>query len=119
MKKNMNKRSEKALKDNSRRKIEEIADGLLEKNGVELFGNLRIEIVNIDTLVLIKGNKIYVNVDARKYPNYTLKYTIAHELAHLIIKGHTKRFWEIVKQIYPEYEKAKNELLRRQGHKKL
>jgi len=27
------------------------------------------------------------------------------------LKRHTKKFWEIVKRIYPGYEKAKDELL--------
>jgi len=108
----MNKSNEKALRDNFQEKIEKIVDELLEKNGVELFGNLKIEVVNMDTLALIKGNKIYVNVNARKYPKYILKYVIAHELAHLIVKRHTKRFWEIVKQIYPGYKRAKDKLLK-------
>lgn len=114
----MNKRSEKTLKDNFREKIEKIVDELLEKNGIELFGNLKIEIANMDTLALIKGNKIYVNIDARKYPKYILKYIIAHELAHLVVKRHTKRFWEIVKRIYPEYKRAKDELLKIRCYKR-
>jgi len=39
-----------------------------------------------------------------------MKYIIAHELAHLIVKRHTKKFWEIVKRIYPRYERGKDEL---------
>jgi hypothetical protein len=93
-------------------KINKILSELLEKNEVEIFGNLKIEVANMDDLALIKRNKIYVNAKAMKYPKYILKYIIAHELAHLIIKKHTKKFWETVKRIYPQYEKGKNELLK-------
>jgi len=107
------KGNEKALKDDFRKEIERIVDELLEKNGIEIFGNLKVEIADMDTLALIKGNKIYVNVNAREYPRHILKYIIAHELAHLVVKRHTRRFWEIVKQIYPEYERARDDLLKR------
>jgi predicted metal-dependent hydrolase len=93
-------------------KIENILKKLIEENGIELYGNLKIEIANMDTLALLKGNKIYINIKARKYPKYILKYIIAHELAHLIVKRHTKKFWEIVKRIYPNYEKGRNALLK-------
>ena len=92
-------------------KLEKILTELTEKNGIEIYGNLSIEIANLDTLALIKGNKIYVDFKARKLPDYALKYIIAHELAHLMVKRHTKKFWDIVKQIYPEYEKGRKALL--------
>jgi len=40
----------------------------------------------------------------------------AFELAHLVVKKHTSKFWEIVKQIYPKYEKGKKELSKRFNH---
>jgi predicted metal-dependent hydrolase len=97
------------------RKVESILKELIEGKGVEVYGNLNIEVVNMDTLASLKGNKIYINVEARKYPKFVLKYIIAHELAHLIVKRHTKKFWEIVKRIYPEYEKGRSELLKEYG----
>jgi len=104
--------SEKAA-DDFRYKIERILDELLNKNAVEIFGNLKIEIAGMDTLAMVKGDKIYLNGDARKYPKYVLKYIMAHELAHLVVKRHTRKFWGIVKHIYPQYEKGKIELARR------
>jgi predicted metal-dependent hydrolase len=97
------------------RKVEGILKELIEDNGMEVYGNLKIEVANMDTLALLKGNKIYINLEARKYPKFVLKYIIAHELAHLIAKRHTKKFWEIVRRIYPEYEKGKNKLLKELG----
>jgi predicted metal-dependent hydrolase len=55
-------------------------------NGREVYGNLRIVDADIDK--------------------------IAHELAHLAVKRHTWRFWKIVRIIYPEYERGKEELLK-------
>ncbi len=93
-------------------KIEKILHELLKENGVEVFGNIKVEVVaNMNTLAVIKGSKIYVNAEAAHYPKYVLKYIIAHELAHLMVKRHTKKFWEIVKRIYPQYEKGREKLL--------
>jgi predicted metal-dependent hydrolase len=94
------------------RRVEGILKELTEDNGMELYGNLRVEVANMDTLALLKGTKIYINTKARRYPKFVLKYIIAHELAHLIVKRHTKKFWEIVRRIYPEYEKGREELLK-------
>lgn len=94
------------------RRVEEILRELTEDNGMEVYGNLKIKVANMDTLALLKRNKIYINVEARRYPKFILKYIIAHELAHLIVKRHTKKFWEIVKRIYPEYERGREELLK-------
>jgi predicted metal-dependent hydrolase len=93
-------------------RVEEMLRELTEDNGMEVYGNLRIEVADMDTLALLKGNKIYINIKARRYPKFVLKYIIAHELAHLIVKRHTKKFWEIVKRIYPQYEKGREELLK-------
>jgi len=110
----MNRRkNEEELVANFRQRVEKIVNELLERNGIEIYGNLKIEIANMDALALIKRNKIYVNIQAMKYPKYVLKYIIAHELAHLVVKRHTKRFWEIVKRIYPQYQRGKDELLKR------
>jgi len=97
------------------RRVEDILKELMESNGMEVYGNLKIEVTSMDTLALLKGNKIYINIEARKYPKNVLKYIIAHELAHLMVKRHTRKFWEIVKRIYPEYEEGRIELLNRAG----
>jgi predicted metal-dependent hydrolase len=94
------------------RRVEGILKELTEDNGMEVYGNIKVEVANMDTLALLKGSKIYINVEARRYPKFVLKYIIAHELAHLIVKRHTKKFWEIVKRIYPGYERGREELLK-------
>jgi predicted metal-dependent hydrolase len=52
-------------------------------------------------MAFLKGNIIYVNVKTRIYPDFVLKYIIAHELAHVAIKRkHIWRFWKVVRIIY-------------------
>jgi predicted metal-dependent hydrolase len=51
----------------------------------------------------LKGNKILIKLNAVVLPKSALKYIVVHEIAHAITKRHTKRFWEIVETIYPNY----------------
>ena len=100
-------------------RINKIVKELLEKRELEIYGNLKVEVAEMDDLAVIKKNKIYINEKASKYPENILKYIVAHELAHLAVKKHTKKFWEILKCIYPEYEEAKKELQKLLKHEKL
>jgi len=96
-------------------KLEAILKEFLEQGNIEVYGNLRIVVTSFDKvgrMAFQKGNTIYVSVRARRYPEFVLRYIIAHELAHLAVKRHTWRFWKIVGIIYPEYERGKEELLR-------
>ncbi len=97
-----------------RRELHEIANELTTKNGVEIHGKLKIEVSEMDTLALLKGNRIYLNVNAKDYPRHILKYILAHEMAHLAIKSHSKKFWEIVRNIYPDFTRARDDLLQRE-----
>jgi predicted metal-dependent hydrolase len=95
-------------------KLEAILKEFLEQGRIEVYGNLKIMVTSFDKagrIAFLKGNTIYVSVKARGYPDFVLRYIIAHELAHLAIKRHTWRFWKIVGIIYPEYEKGREELL--------
>jgi predicted metal-dependent hydrolase len=96
-------------------KLEGILKEFLEQGSIEVYGNLKIAVTSFDRpsrIAFQKGNTIYVSIKARGYPDSVLRYIIAHELAHLVVKKHTWRFWKIVGIIYPEYEKGKEELLR-------
>ena len=105
--------------DDFRSDLEKVVEEFIENDRLEIFGDLRIEVANMDALALIKGNAIYVNVAARNLPKYVIKYIVAHELAHLVIKRHTKKFWEIVKHIYPQYEKGRDRLIEIHQHQEL
>ena len=76
-------------------KLEAILKEFLEQGSIEVYDNLRIVVTSFNKpgrIAFLKGNRIYVNVKARRYPEFVLKYIIAHELAHLAVKRHTWRF---------------------------
>ena len=41
------------------------------------------------------------------YPEEAIDYVIVHELSHLIYADHSKRFWDLVEENYPEYKKIR------------
>lgn len=87
----------------------------ISNDKIEVFGLLDFEIVErIDNkdnrIAKLKGNKILVKIDAIKFPDEALKYIIAHEVAHIISKGHREKYWDIVKTIYPDFEEGKKVL---------
>ncbi|MBQ8665604.1 MAG: M48 family metallopeptidase [Lachnospiraceae bacterium] len=52
-----------------------------------------------------KGN-INLNCLVMKVPLYVRKYVIVHELAHRKEMNHSERFWRVVAEEIPEYQKA-------------
>ena len=59
------------------------------------------------------SGRIRLNLQLAAYPTFCLEYVIVHELVHLKIPGHPKKFWETVGYYFPEYKKARD--LLRQG----
>ena len=59
------------------------------------------------------SGRIRLNLQLAAYPTLCLDYVIVHELVHLKIPGHPKKFWETVGYYFPEYKKARD--LLRQG----
>jgi Zn-dependent peptidase ImmA (M78 family) len=73
-------------------KLEAIFKEFLDEGRIEVYGNLKLVVTSfdrIDRIAFQKGNTIYVSIKARKYPDSVLRYIIAHELAHLVVKKHT------------------------------
>lgn len=86
-----------------------IYEAIRNSGKVALFGDLDFEVVEkIDgkkeRIAKIKGNKILVKLDAIALPKEALKYILAHEMAHIVIKRHTNKFWRIIETIYPDYK---------------
>ena len=40
-------------------------------------------------------------------PMWVIDYVVAHEVCHLKHKNHSKKFWDLVKTMYPNYKQAK------------
>jgi predicted metal-dependent hydrolase len=96
-------------------KVSEISEAIKKEGKIDLLGNLDFEIVEkIDKkktrIAKLKGNKIILKQDLVALPENVIKYVIAHEIAHVSNKGHTKRFWKTVELICPNYKDAKKQL---------
>lgn len=100
-------------------KLQELSKNMAAEGKIELFGNLDFEITgNIDNrkqrIAKLKGDRILIKLSTVALPETVLKYIIAHEIAHITVKTHTKRFWKTVELIYPNYQNARG-LLKESG----
>lgn len=112
---------ENFLADTLYRKLCEIFDQVRKEGRAEVFGNVDFEVVksldgNERRVAKLKGHVVRVKLGAVALPEPALKYVIAHELAHIVTKKHSERFWRIVEAIYPNYREGQ-ELLVRYGEK--
>ena len=55
-------------------------------------------------------NNISLNIGLIMLSLNLIDYVIVHELAHIKHKNHSKEFWKLVEQFYPNYKQAKEEL---------
>jgi len=97
-------------KEETLKRIERIIRELIDGENKEIVGNIVVDILDIDDLALVKGNRIYFSKKVEKLSDEALKYIVAHELAHLVVKRHTEKFWEIVRNLYPDYINGKREV---------
>jgi predicted metal-dependent hydrolase len=98
-------------------RLSDVYEQIRRERRIEVFGTLDFEIVkNIDgkkhRIAKLKGNKILVQVNAGRLPKSALRYIIAHEIAHMLTKRHTKRFWKVVEAIYPTFETGQSLLVK-------
>lgn len=49
-------------------------------------------------------------------PMEVVDYLVVHEVAHLRHHNHSKRFWGLVEELYPDY-KANRKWLKENGHR--
>jgi predicted metal-dependent hydrolase len=52
---------------------------------------------------LTKNGAIVINVNLIKVPEKIIDYIIIHELCHLIIQGHSHKFWFLLHKYVPDY----------------
>ena len=54
-----------------------------------------------------RAGNIRLNTELVKKPKDLLEYVVVHELAHRRQQNHSKAFWLLVAQYYPEYKAAR------------
>ena len=57
-----------------------------------------------------KNCTITLNLELIHYEINCLDYVIVHELSHLLVPNHSKKFWSIVEKYYPNYKKIRKKL---------
>ena len=57
-----------------------------------------------------KDKKITLNLELIKHDITYLDYVINHELSHLVYSNHSKDFWNLVEENYPNYKKKKKKM---------
>lgn len=56
------------------------------------------------------GRTILLNTELIKAPLYCIDYVIVHELCHLIYPQHSKKFYSLLKSIFPDWQERKERL---------
>ena len=51
-------------------------------------------------------NRLHFTYRLAMCPNPVVDYIIVHELSHILVKNHSRAFWDRVGQYYPDYKKA-------------
>jgi len=92
----------------------EITEGLLEK-----FSKYKIKPTGIYLQQMptrwgscTPRGKVILNPELIKAPRRCIEYVIIHELCHLVHHGHTRKFFDLQRQIMPDWEKWKEKLER-------
>jgi len=97
-------------------KLEEIQEQIRKEGKIDLLGNLDFELAKrIDNkrkrIAKLKGNRIILKIDAVALPEGILRYIVAHEIAHVENKRHTRKFWKTVELICPNFREEQQQLL--------
>ncbi len=56
------------------------------------------------------NGKITLNTELVKAPKVCIEYVMVHELCHLVIRKHTKDFYDLQAKIFPDWQKWKEKL---------
>lgn len=96
-------------------KLEEIHEEIKKEGKIDLLGNLDFEIAKRidnkkDRIAKLKGNRIILKLDAVALPENVLRYIVAHEIAHVVNKRHTTKFWKMVELICPNFREFQQQL---------
>lgn len=54
-----------------------------------------------------KNGTVSLNCNLLKAPREVAEYVVAHELCHLRVPDHSRKFWNLVWSVFPEYKKMR------------
>ena len=57
-----------------------------------------------------RSRRITLNLELAKYASGALEYVVAHELAHLRVAGHNKRFYALLDEVMPDWRERRKVL---------
>jgi len=60
----------------------------------------------------VRAGKVYLNLALVTRPHECLTYVVVHELAHLIVPDHSRRFWLTVERYLPNWRDGERRLAR-------
>ncbi len=61
------------------------------------------------------SGELRINLRIMMAPALVIDYVVAHEICHLLVMNHSKRFWSTVEQVMPDY-RARRQMLRETEH---
>ena len=107
---------EKIIKIWYRHKATQISDKTLTDQ-INLFDQYNITKPEIEIKWMAKrwgsctcNGKITLNTELVKAPKACIEYVMVHELCHLVIRNHTKDFYDLQAKLFPDWQKWKEKL---------
>jgi predicted metal-dependent hydrolase len=102
-----NNRARKFLKEALLSKSKPLVDQYIKEVGTKKY-SLRIRSMRSLWGSCSPNNQITLNLALIFCPDFVLHYVIIHEVSHTKEHNHSKRFWNVLAKIEPNYEKAEN-----------
>ena len=88
-------------------------DSILENARINLgYAPEDVEIVKqTNYIAKLSNNKLYINPEIVKFDKETIEYVIFHEFCHIQYKTHSKKFYEIMQNFFPNYKQIEETLV--------
>lgn len=88
-------------------------DSILENARINLgYAPEDVEIVKqTNYIAKLSNNKLYINPEIVKFDKETIEYIIFHEFCHIQYKTHSKKFYEIMQNFFPNYKQIEENLV--------
>ena len=66
---------------------------------------------NVNFIAKYENKKLYINPEIIKFDKETIEYIIYHEFCHIQYKTHSKKFYEILQNFFPNFKKIEEKLI--------